>query len=147
MEIALALALGQQDYLASKQGRLSMGREEPASCQTELMSGLLGMLSVYKVAVNGSSLCCTHSRGAGKEVSSLVKTQQPSEADANSQENWVDVTAPLDEEAGEAADVFGAVDIPARQESREMDMDCSSVQNSPRSNSSVHDMSLDDFET
>ena len=81
-------------------------------------------------------------------MSSLVKShsQLPSEADAESQEVWVDVTPTLEEDAGEPTEVFRPVDIPARQESREMDIDCSSVQNSPPSNSSVHDMSLDEFE-
>lgn len=76
----------------------------------------------------------------------MVVSQLPSEADAESQEVWVDVTPPLEDEAGEATEVFGPVDIPARQALEEADMDCSSVQNSPRSNSSGHDMSLDEYE-
>lgn len=79
-------------------------------------------------------------------MSSLIESQLPSEADADSQDVWEDVTQPLEDEAVEATALFNPIDIPTRQESGERDMDCSSVQNSPRSNSSVHDMSLDEYE-
>lgn len=84
----------------------------------------------------------------GNTVSSLVESSRPEEEDGDTETSW--------ESAGQAGEgseggvetisnCFATSDIPMRHEP-DIDVDCSSVQNSPVSHSSGHGMSLDEFE-
>lgn len=83
---------------------------------------------------------------AGKAVSSLVQTTVPLVTDADTDGSWEDAGEAAKGAKGDDASFFDTADIPLRQEQQGVEIDCSSLQNSPCSNSSVQDMSIDEFD-
>lgn len=87
---------------------------------------------------------------AGKAVSSLIEAACPAVAEANaetdSEGSWEDAGHPVEEPKAKGSGFFDTDDIPVRQDQRGIEIDCSSIQNSPRSTSSAQDMSIDEFQ-
>lgn len=83
----------------------------------------------------------------GKEIGSLFETQLPVEEDGTPETSWETAAQPIEGAPDKEDKLFQSGDVLMTNTTGDIEIDCSSVQNSPHSNSSIHDMSLDEFET